>query len=82
MAHDKGKSKSIKVRKYFESLTIGRDFTLKKLESLSNHAVVGRLEYVKMNRLEMIDWVTTNWKPLFDYVPQVGFHEDGFVLFF
>ena len=45
-AQDKRKFKAIKVRKDYESLNIGRDFALKKVESLSNRAIVGCMEYV------------------------------------
>ena len=58
-----------KVKNRVDDFTIGGDITLKKVEGLAKRALVGRMEYLKMNRVEMLKWVTENWKHLFGYIP-------------
>lgn len=57
--------KAFKVKQDMESLNIGRNIMIKKVESLGSRAVIGRMDYVRLNKHEMIDLVIKTRKPIF-----------------
>jgi hypothetical protein len=46
---------------------MGEDIGLDKVEALSNHALVGRFEYISLIRGEVINWINEEWKPFLSY---------------
>ena len=53
--HNRRRLKAFKVKPDLEGYTVGHDITLNKFEGLSKMDLVGRMEYVKLNRVEMIN---------------------------
>ena len=53
-AHSRRKLKAFKVKLELDEFIVGRDITLEKVDGLSKRALVGRMEYVKMNRVEFV----------------------------
>ena len=45
--------------------------TLAMVHSISTNALVGKLEFVKLSRLELLDWVREKWKPLIKTILRV-----------
>ena len=82
LARTKRKTKEVKVKRDFESISIGRDFTLQKVEVLSERVVVGKLEYIKMS---LMDSLTGSLQPRNPYLIMhhrlYGFLRDGSALF-
>ena len=52
-----------------------------RVSSLCSHALIGHLEYARMTKLAWVEWATTNWKPLIDYVPTISLLSRGWIVF-
>ena len=70
-----------KVKNSVNDFTVACDITLNKVEVLAKRDMVGRMEYLKLNRVEMLKWVTKNCKPLIDYIPQPIWLSNGWFFF-
>ena len=77
----KRKSKCIKATEECFRFVLGHDVFFDQVSSLCSHALVGRLEYCKMDKSSWISWALENWKPLFDYIPTISLLSRGWVVF-
>ena len=50
---------------------LGKYITLAMVHSISANTLVGKLEFVKLSRLELLDWVREKWKPLIKTILRV-----------
>lgn len=77
----KRKSKCIKAAAERFRYVLGHDIFLDRVSTLCSRALIGRLEYCKMDKLSWVSWATENWKPLFDYVPTISLLSRGWIVF-
>ena len=78
----KRRDKEFKVKKKVVDFTVSKEHTLERVEGLSSRVLVGRLEYEKMTRLELLKWAQKNWKPFVDYFLWVFTLPKGWFSFF
>ena len=60
---------------------MGRDLYLDRVEALCAHALIGRLEYVSMDKKDWFAWATEHWKPFLTYVPAISLLVWGWIVF-
>ena len=77
----KRNTKCIKAQEGRFRFVLGHDIYMDRVSSLCTRALIGRLEYARMNKLEWIEWATANWKPLIDYVPTISLFSKGWIVF-
>ena len=41
------------------------------VQALTSRAFLGRMEYVKLSKVNIIEWITKTWKLIINYVPRV-----------
>ena len=51
---------------------MGRDTYLDRAKALCACALIGRLEYVSMEKKDWFAWATEHWKPFLTYVPAMS----------
>ena len=76
----KRKSKCIKVQAGRYRYVLGHDVFLDRVSSLCSRALIGRLEYCKMDKASWVKWASDNWKPLFDYIPTISLLSNGWIV--
>ena len=76
----KRKSKCIKASAERYRYVLGHDIFLDRVSTLCSRALVGRLEYCKMDKQAWVSWATDNWKPLFNYVPTISLLSRGWIV--
>ena len=54
---------------------------MERVTSLCSRALVGRLEYCRMDKASWVNWVSENWKSLFDYIPTIKLLSNGWIVF-
>lgn len=60
---------------------LGNDVTIDMVLTLSQRDLIGRFEYIKPYRSDILAWVQECWKPLLKSVPKVLTLVNGWVLF-
>ena len=60
---------------------VGHDIYLDRVTSLCSRALVGRLEYARMNKTDWVEWANTFWKPLINYIPTISLLSRGWIVF-
>ena len=60
---------------------VGRDIYMDRVEALSRRALIGRLEYVSMEKKDWFSWASEQWKPFLTYVPAISLLVRGWVVF-
>ena len=64
--------KDVKALEAKRRYVFGHDVYMDRLVALCSKALVGQLEYVSMGKKELVEWATTHWKPLLNYVPTIS----------
>ena len=77
----KRKSKCIKVQESRFRFVLGHDVFLDRVTTLCSRALIGRLEYCKMDKASWVCWANEHWKPLFNYVPTISLLSNGWIVF-
>ena len=54
---------------------------MERVGELSHKVLIGRLEYRRLGKKEWVDWATTHWKPLINYVPTISLLAKGWLVF-
>ena len=60
---------------------VGRDIYMDRVEALSRRALIGRLEYVSLEKKDWVSWATEYWKPFLTYVPTIILLVRGWIVF-
>ena len=55
-----------------EQYVLDRVVNVNKVKKLILQPLVGCLEYIKFNKLELMEWVSTNSNPIINYTPKVS----------
>ena len=67
---------------YGRSLCVlGKDMTCTMVEALSERALVGRFEYIKLTRVDILPWIRSKWKSFLTNIPRVMTLINGWVVF-
>ena len=77
----KRSTKNIKALEGRFRYVVGHDIYLDRVTSLCSRALVGRLEYARMNKADWVDWANTFWKPLINYIPTISLLSRGWIVF-
>ena len=77
----KRKSKCVKAQEARYRYVLGHDVFMDRVTSLCSRALVGRLEYCKMNKASWVSWASENWKPLLTYLPTISLLSNGWIVF-
>ena len=87
MANDPARFQRRRKAKAFKTLegklryVVGRDIYMERVEALSRRALIGRLEYVSMEKKDWLSWATEFWKPFLTYVPTISLLVRGWIVF-
>ena len=73
-------AKALKVREGKLRFVLGKDIFLDRVEALCKHALIGRLEYTRMEKNNWQLWATENWKPMFSYTPSISLLARGWIV--
>ena len=79
--HRRRKAKAYKILEGKLRYVVGRDIYLDKVEALSRRALIGRLEYVSMEKKDWFSWETEHWNPFLTYVPAISLLARGWIVF-
>ena len=60
---------------------LGEDVNLDRVEMLSKWVLARRLEFVKLNRVELLAWVSMFWVLEVGYAPQINLMVNGWIIF-
>jgi len=63
--------KGEKVKKGRTLCVMGKDVIIDMVLSLSKNSLVGKFEFIKLSRMEFMDWVSKKWKPIIKSMPRV-----------
>jgi len=63
--------KGEKVKKGRTLCVMGKDVITDMVLSLSKNSLVGKFEFIKLSRMEFMDWVSKKWKPIIKSMPRV-----------
>ena len=77
----KRKSKCIKASTERYRFVLGHDIYIDRVSTLCSRALIGRLEYCKMDKNEWVSWANEHWKPLFNYIPTISLLSRGWIVF-
>ena len=77
----KRKSKCIKALNDRYRYVLGHDVYMDRVSSLCSRALIGRLEYCRLNKASWVDWANDYWKPLFNYIPTISLLSNGWIVF-
>ena len=78
LANDPARFQRRRKAKAFKTLegklryVVGRDIYMERVEALSHRALIGRMEYVSMEKKDWLSWATEFWKPFLTYVPTIS----------
>ena len=75
------KEKSHKILEGKLRYVVGRDIYFNRVENLCSRALIGRIEYVAMDKKEWFEWATKQWKPFLTYVPAISLLVWGWIVF-
>ena len=75
------KAKAYKILEGKLRYVVGRDIYMDRVEALSRRALIGRLEYVSMEKKDWFSWASEYWKPFLSYVPAISLLVRGWVVF-
>ena len=75
------KAKAYKTMEGKLRYVVGRDIYLDRVEALSRCALIGRLEYVSMEKKDWLSWATEFWKPFLSYIPTISLLARGWIVF-
>jgi len=75
------RAKAFKATSKKFSLTVGKDINLDRVKHLSDCAMVGRLENVKVPFKTVRDWIKLHWKPILHYSPLFSTLINGWYIF-
>ena len=70
--HRRRKAKAYKVLEGKLRYVVGWDIYMDRVEALSRHALIGRMEYVSMDKKDWVSWASVYWKPFLSYVPTIS----------
>jgi len=73
--------KAYKASKKLYTLVVGKDIQLDRVQHLTECAMVGRLENVKVTFETLREWLKVHWKPLLDYTPLFSTLINGWYIF-
>ena len=79
--HRKRCTKCIRAQEGRLHYVLERDIFMDHVSSLCAHALVGRLEYCRLDKAAWVDWASKHWKPLIDYLPTISLLANGWILF-
>ena len=77
----KRNAKHIKAQEGHYRFVLGHDIYMDRVSTVCTCALIGSLEYARMNRSEWIEWENLNWKPLINYVPTISLLSRGWIVF-
>ena len=75
------KLKFERVKKGKPLCVLGRDVTMDMVSVLSQRDLVGKFEFIKLNRNEILDWIQCKWKPFISNIPRVVMLVNGWIVF-
>ena len=52
-----------------------------RVMGMSSKALLRNFEYITMNRLDIIEWMTKKWNPLIKYTPKINMFLNGWICF-
>ena len=70
--HRHRKAKAYKTLEGKVRYVVGKDIYMERVEALSRRALIGRMEYVSMEKKDWLSWATEFWKPFLTYVPTIS----------
>ena len=56
--------KAYKDKEHKHQFVVGHNANLDRVEDLSMRALIGRFEYIQMNKDDLMAWDLAHWKPL------------------
>ena len=77
-----GRPKFEKSQKGKPLCVLGRDVTMDLVPALSLRSLVGKMEFVKISRVDLLEWIRDVWKPFIKNIPRVLALVNGFVFHF
>ena len=52
-----------------------------RVTELCSRALIGSLEYFSLKKEEWVDWTTTHWKPILNYVSTISLLDNRWLVF-
>ena len=62
---------SAKVKKGISLYMLGKRITIDMVFSLTNRDLVWKFEFVKLTRMDIMEWICLKWEPIIKTVPRV-----------
>ena len=75
------KAKAHKILEGKLRYVVGLDIYLDRVEALCSRALIGKLEYVSMDKKDWFAWATEHWKPFLSYVPAISLLVRDWIVF-
>jgi len=79
---NKRKQKAYKASQKHFKLTVGEDILLDQVKHLSDCALVGKMENVKVSFEALRDWILAHWEPILKYTPHFSTLTNGWYIFY
>lgn len=70
-----------KARKGHPLCLLGKDVTFDMVSALSKRTVIGKFEYLKPSRADILSWVRLKWKGVVNNIPRILQLSNGWLLF-
>ena len=70
-----------KSREDLERYVMGVDVNMERVDLMMRRYLVGRVEFAKVNRIQLINWVNKQWVLVVGYAPWVNLMINGSIIF-
>lgn len=75
------KLKSEKAKKGHSVSVLGKDITFEMVQALSNRALLGKSEFIKLSRSEILNWIRIKCKSIINHIRRVIILMNGWICF-